>query len=78
MSQSTLKSVQVTAGKRTYFIDLAQNEKGFRYLKISESKKTDTNGYERSSILVPATELGKFVDALQTVVAALPKEGAAA
>ena len=45
MNEKEIFSTKITKGNRTYFFDIKKTEQRYRYLKISESKKTE-NGFE--------------------------------
>jgi hypothetical protein len=57
----------VSAGKRTYFIDLKKEENEPGYLLLTESKRVNTN-FERHSILIEKEKIEelaiKLLDAL--------------
>ena len=61
-----LHSEKVSAGKRTYFIDLKEKHNGDRLVKISESRK---NGEEtiRSTVMIFQEDFDKFFEALEKV-----------
>jgi hypothetical protein len=60
-------SEKITKGKRTYFFDIKQCETGDLYLKILESKKTDT-GFERNNILIFHEDLKDFALAFNKIL----------
>ncbi len=63
-----IKTVQFKAGKRTYFLDVKQTDNEKKYLKITESKTTTDNNYERHSILIFEEDMQKFVVAMREVL----------
>ena len=60
-------SEQVSAGKRTYFFDIVETERGNQYLKISESKLTD-EGFERYRILIEEKHYVSFFKGIREVM----------
>jgi hypothetical protein len=60
--EETLRSEKVTVERKTFFFDLKENPRG-RFLKITE----DANGH-RDSIIIPATGLNDFADALEAMI----------
>lgn len=69
MLQKALHTEQFRTGKRTYFFDIKQTEKGASYLEISLVKKVDDEQYERNKILVFENQIDQFGEAfLRTLV----------
>ena len=64
MADNEIYSDKITKGSRTYFFDIKKSEKGDLYLKISESKKTQS-GYEHHRLMVYNEDLKDFVEALK-------------
>lgn len=64
MNDNEIYSDKITKGSRTYFFDIKKSEKGDLYLKISESKKTQS-GYEHHRLMVFDEDLKDFVEALK-------------
>jgi hypothetical protein len=60
--EETLRSEKVTVERKTFFLDLKENPRG-RFLKITE----DANGHS-DSIIIPATGLNDFADALEAMI----------
>ena len=59
-----LKSAQIKGSGSTYFLDVEKAKTGSTYLKITQSRKSDGDEFERSSIYIfpeDATEFGKTV-----------------
>lgn len=69
MPNKELFSRQVSAGRRTYFIDLKQSKTGERYLKISESKHIVGDKFERHQIMLHQEHSDAFFEALAEVAA---------
>ena len=63
-----LYSEHVAAGKRKYFIDLKQNSNGDKYIQISESRRNQNGGFDRSRILLYEEDFEKFNEALHKVM----------
>ena len=61
-----LYSEKVSAGKRTYFLDVKENHQGTQILKITESRK---NGGEfiRSNIMIFQEDFDKLFDAIKSI-----------
>lgn len=58
-------NVQVRAGSRTYFIDIAQTAHGKSYLRITESRyKGENVKHERASIIVFPEHIKAFARAV--------------
>ncbi|MCH5598648.1 DUF3276 family protein [Niabella ginsengisoli] len=64
MSDNEIYSDKITKGSRTYFFDIKKSEKGDLYLKISESKRTES-GFEHHRLKVFDEDLKDFVEALK-------------
>ena len=64
MDRKELYIDKITKGSRTYYFDIKKSEKGDLYLKISESKKTQS-GYEHHRLMVFDEDLKDFVEALK-------------
>jgi len=64
----TLFSEKVAAGKRTYFLDLKENQQGSKLLKITESRKNEGE-FIRNSILIFQEDFDKIFEALEKVKA---------
>jgi hypothetical protein len=56
----------VPAGRRTYFFDVKINKENQKYLKISESKRTD-HGYEHRRIIVSEEFFEDFFAGIEIV-----------
>lgn len=63
-----LYSEKVPAGKRTYFIDFKQDQRGSKVLKITESRKNDGE-FMRHSVLIFQEDFEKIFEALDNVKA---------
>ena len=68
MTDKEIFSTKITKGKRTYFFDIKKSEQGDLYLKISESKKTES-GYEHHRLMVFDEDMKDFVDTLRKTLA---------
>lgn len=64
MDTGEIYTDKLTKGNRTYFFDIKKSEKGDLYLKVSESKKTES-GYEHHRLMVFDEDLKDFVEALK-------------
>jgi len=64
---NVIYSETITKGKRTYFFDIKQSDSGGFYLKILESKKTDT-GFERNNILIFHEDIKDFAFAFNKIL----------
>lgn len=62
----TLFTEKVAAGKRTYFLDLKENQQGSRLLKITESRKNEGE-FIRNSILIFQEDFDKIFEALEKI-----------
>ncbi|CAG0999237.1 hypothetical protein FLAV_02834 [Flavobacteriales bacterium] len=59
-----LYSDKLTKGRRTYFFDISKSEKDDLYLKVSESKKTES-GFEHHRLIVFEEDIKDFTEAFQ-------------
>ena len=59
-------NVEVPAGRRKYFFDVKINKDKQKYLKITESKRTD-HGYEHRRIMIFEEHFGEFFEGLEVV-----------
>lgn len=57
---------EVPAGRRTYFFDVKLNKDNQKYLKITESKRTD-HGYEHRRIMIFEEHFTEFFEGLDVV-----------
>lgn len=64
MDKEELYSDKITKGSRTYFFDIKKSDKSVLYLKISESKKTQS-GYEHHRLMIFDEDLEDFVEAMK-------------
>ena len=60
-----LFSSRVGCEGRTYFFNVKENRMGDMFLTVVESKPTETEGFERRSVVVFREDLSEFVKALQ-------------
>ena len=61
-----LHTEKVSAGKRTYFLDLKEDQRGSKILKITESRKNDGQ-FIRHSVLIFQEDFKKIFDALDLI-----------
>jgi len=61
-----LFSEKVSAGKRTYFLDLKEDQRGSKILKITESRKNEGE-FIRHSVLIFQEDFEKIFEALERV-----------
>lgn len=61
MDQSILHTEKIISDRKTFFLDLKENQRG-RVVKITE----DVNG-NRDTIMVPAEILNDFIEALKDI-----------
>ncbi|MFN0292611.1 DUF3276 family protein [Pedobacter helvus] len=64
MDTGEIYTNKLTKGNRTYFFDIKKSEKGDLYLKVSESKKTES-GYEHHRLMIFDEDLKDFFEALK-------------
>lgn len=57
---------EVPAGRRTYFFDVKINKDKQKYLKITESKRTD-HGFEHRRIMIFEEHFDEFFEGLEIV-----------
>lgn len=67
-----IDSIKISAGKRTYFLDVKQTSKGAKYLQITESKRIDKGEFERYEIIVFEENINKIVEALRKILLHFP------
>jgi hypothetical protein len=60
-----LFSTRVTCNGRTYFFNVKENRMGDMFLTVVESKPTETEGFERRSVVVFREDMPDFLKALQ-------------
>ena len=67
-----LFSVRVAAGSRTYFFDVKRSREGFRYLVISETRRSESGtGYEHDRVMVFEEHSSAFTEAFAQAFAQL-------
>jgi hypothetical protein len=71
-NEKDIESVKVSAGKRTYFLDVKLTREGAKYLKISESKRLEDGNYERHGVMFFEEDINEIVEALRTVLKHFP------
>ena len=62
----TLFTEKISAGKRTYFLDVKENQQGCHILKITESRKNNGE-FIRHSIMIFQEDFDKVFEGLQNV-----------
>ena len=65
MDTTDIFSTSFTAGRRTYFFDIKKTKDGDKYIKISESKRTDKDDFDRYRIMVFNEDVDKFETAIK-------------
>ena len=73
-----LFSSRVGCNGRTYFFNVKENRMGDMFLTVVESKPTETEGFERRSIVVFREDLADFVKAFQDALSFMGKSDPAA
>src|SRR5512133_47276 len=68
-----LFSTRVSCEGRTYFFNVKQNRMGDVFLSIVESKPTETEAFDRRSIVVFREDMKGFLRAFQTTLGYLEK-----
>jgi len=71
-----LFSTKVSCEGRTYFFNVKQNRMGDIFLSIVESKPTETESFDRRSIVVFREDMRGFLKAFQTTLSYIEKPGA--
>ena len=66
MNDNTI-SQQLKGSGRTYFFDVEQTREGKTYLRITESRKTKADKFERNSINVYPEDASDFVQAIAKI-----------
>ena len=64
MQDREIYSDKITRGSRTYFFDIKRSENGDLYLKISESKKTES-GFEHHRLIIFDEGVKDFAEAFK-------------
>ncbi len=67
----TLFNKRVAAGKRHYFFDVKENQRGERYLVITESQPTSGGAYSRQRVMIYQEHLDAFLNGLRDAVKAM-------
>ena len=70
-----LFSTKVSCEGRTYFFNVKQNRMGDVFLSIVESKPTETESFDRRSIVVFREDMRGFLKAFQTTLGFMEKPG---
>jgi hypothetical protein len=60
-----LFSSRVGCEGRTYFFNVKENRMGDMFLTVVESKPTETEGFERRSVVIFREDMGEFIKAFQ-------------
>ncbi|MBN2443835.1 MAG: DUF3276 family protein [Spirochaetales bacterium] len=61
-------SEKAISGKRTYFFNVKENRHGDVFLNIVESKKSNSQDFERYSLIVFEEDLEVFVEGFKKAV----------
>ena len=69
--RQTLFNTRVVAGKRNYFFDVKENQRGERYLVITESQQTSEGSYSRQRVPIYQEHLDAFLSGLRDAVKAM-------
>jgi hypothetical protein len=62
----TLFTEKVSAGKRTYFLDVKENHKGHQIFKLTESRK-DNGEFIRHSVMIYQDDFDKIFEGIEKV-----------
>jgi hypothetical protein len=68
-----LYSTRVSCNGRTYFFNVKENRMGDMFLTVVESKPTETEGFERRSVVVFREDMTDFVKAFQDALSFMEK-----
>lgn len=60
MQHEKIHSETVSAGSRSYFLDLKKTVDGKLFLQITESKKLEENKFDRRNIIIFQEDLPNF------------------
>lgn len=71
-----LFSTKMTCEGRTYFFNVKENRMGDVFLSIVESKPTETENFDRRSIVIFREDMKNFLNAFQGVLKYMEKPGA--
>jgi hypothetical protein len=69
-----LYSRKISAGKRTYFIDIKETVEGKLYLVISESRLNQTGSYEHDRVMIFEEDIEPFFSELNNALKFLKKD----
>jgi hypothetical protein len=75
--RSELFSSRVGCEGRTYFFNVKENRMGDMFLTVVESKPTETEGFERRSVVIFREDLPEFLKAFQGALDFMAKPGQA-
>jgi hypothetical protein len=70
-----LFSTRVSCNGRTYFFNVKENRMGDMFLTVVESKPSETEGFERRSVVVFREDMAEFVKAFQGALSYMEKPG---
>lgn len=71
-----LFSTRVTCNGRTYFFNVKENRTGDMFLTVVESKPTESEGFDRRSVVVFREDMSDFVKAFQGALSFMEKPDA--
>ena len=60
MKKQSLYTERVESGKRSFYFDIRESEKGSNYLVISELNKKEEGGTDRRQIIIFENEIDRF------------------
>jgi hypothetical protein len=67
MGKDDAKGITISAGTRTYFIDVKEAKNGKKYLVFTESKKNTEGKFDRQRIMVFSDHFKDVYDAMKRV-----------
>ena len=70
-----IESVQVSAGRRLYFIDVKEAKDGSRLLKLTEGKKMENGAFDRHRILIYEEDIHNVFEAIKSLMHHFPDRG---
>jgi hypothetical protein len=69
-----IESLQVSAGRRLYFIDVKEARDGSRLLKLTEGKIMEDGTFDRHRILIYQEDIHKVFEAIKSIMYHFPEQ----
>ncbi len=67
MAKDDSESIKISAGQRTYFLNVKEAKNGAKYLVLTESKRNSEGKFDNQRVMIFADHFPQIFDALKKV-----------